>query len=732
MTIANKLDLGEYLNEFSSLLAREKEFILQGDINTHYKYIKALEEVEFTPPKPVKNLDTPLNHLTKQGVLALEDIYEFIKIIDYFAYLKKLPFEGVMRKWLDEITLEEEILECSAYFNKKGEFDIERDETLFGLHQALKRNKEEIKQKLYGITNSSNLQNFLVDRQVHYINREETILVRGGFNNVLKATVVGRSSGGFFYVIPQSVAKLKDNESGIVSKIEEIKYRYCKEISQIFARYRRFLGFVNNAFDRFDHYQARMQLAKSRDLHFVLPQKKQQVHLSEFLHPALKEGVSTEVALDKRVMIVTGVNAGGKTMLLKSILSAVFLSKYLLPMNCNAQKTKIGHFKNIEAIIDDPQSVKNDISTFAGRMVEFSKIFQKSSAIVGVDEIELGTDSDEAASLFRVILAELVKKEITLIVTTHHKRLASLMAGDEQTELVAALYDQKRQSPTYTFLQGAIGKSYAFETAQRYGIPKQVVDQAKEVFGEDKQRLNELIEKSTLLEGELRQKIAKVDRKLENLAVQERELKEQKRTMEHEIEQKIAQMEREYSEAAKLLKGAVNKDQKQKHRALNEAHDKKQKARRHKQKAVPKQEEAELKIGDWVQYNNSKGQILRLDRKKATLEVNGMTLTVKKSALKPVGKPKPKQDINVSVEKGGGFVKLDLHGMRYEEAREELDAFVSNALLHSFDEVFVYHGVGSGALAKMVKEFCKAHPRIKKCEDAAPNQGGVGATVIKF
>ncbi len=135
-----------------------------------------------------------------------------------------------------------------------------------------------------------------------------------------------------------------------------------------------FLKFINKEFDRFDHYQARLFFAKAGDKNFILPNKNNKNRLVEFKHPALHEPKPITIDFSKSVVMITGVNAGGKTMMLKSILSAVLLSKYLLPYNAN-QKTQIGTFKNINAVLDDPQSVKNDISTFAGRMVEFSKLF---------------------------------------------------------------------------------------------------------------------------------------------------------------------------------------------------------------------------------------------------------------------------------------------------------------------------------------------------------------------
>lgn len=731
MSIASRLDLDEYLAKFEACFAREKEYILQGDINNHFRYIKELEKIEFTPPPQINNLDTSLMHLQKQGVLNLDDIYEFIKILNYFSYLKTLEFEGMMHKWLREIVFVHEVIAIGEYFTKKGVFDLHKDSTLYGLDQAYRRNKEEIKHKIYGIANGASLQSYLVDRQVHYQNQQECLLVRGGFNHVLKANIIGRSSGGFFYVVPHSISKLKENQSGILNKIEQIKFAYAKEFSATLSNNLPFLKFINKAFDRFDHYQARVNFAKQNDYNFILPSAKKGVHLSEFLHPALSEGVSSNIVLDKKVMIVTGVNAGGKTMLLKSILAAVFLSKYLLPMRCNAHKTKIGHYRSIEAIIDDPQSVKNDISTFAGRMLEFSKMFHKNGSIVGVDEIELGTDSDEAASLFKVILTKLMHKDITLIVTTHHKRLASLMAAQEEVELVAAIYDKKKQLPTYEFLQGSIGKSYAFETAQRYGIPKAVVSEAKEVFGQDKERLNELIEKSTTLEANLRKKISQADKRLAQLDKKEKELHEKQMQMQLSYQKKLADYEKGYEEAKQVLKDAIKGDQKQKHRALNEA-DKTKKALRQKEQKPQKTVAQTLEIGDWVKYNNSKGVITKLSKNKAFVQIEGMTLQVKKGVLTKVPKPKEKQSISVKVSKESGSVKLDLHGMRYEQAREELENFIATSLLHSFDEVFVYHGVGSGALARMVKEFCKTHPKIQGCEDAPPNLGGVGATIIKL
>ena len=408
------------------------------------------------------------------------------------------------------------------------------------------------------------------------------------------------------------------------------------------------------------------------------------------------------------------------------------MSKYLLPFKCNPAKTEIGHYKSIEAVIDDPQSVKNDISTFAGRMQEFAKLFNKEGAIVGVDEIELGTDSDEAASLFRVMLDELRKKGITFIVTTHHKRLASLMASDDEVELIAALYDEERRMPTYTFLQGSIGKSYAFETAERYGVPVSIVNKAKVVYGEDKDNLNELIEKSTALEREMRMKIAKVDEELAAVEKKKIRLEEEEHKLKESHRKALVTLENRYNAATKKAREALKaKESTEGRRLLNEAHQRKE----FQQKEIKRGEEVPLKEGDKVKYRSHKGELVSVRGKDATIVVDGLKMRVPLSQLKKRGdtpqiklKPKPKE-AKVHVEKSGATVSVKLLGMYADEAIDTVDKFLSDALVNGLSEVQIIHGTGGGVLSKLVTEYLKKHPKIQKFYRMP---GNLGITIVEL
>ena len=732
-TVTQKLDLDNFINNFKSFYARDKDIEMQGDINQHYRYIEALSKIEFPPIKNLPNLDEQLQRIKKQGVLHIDDIYAFVTIVGYFNSLKATTLPEPLSKWIANIDIPEEVNTILLYFTDEGNINPEREPELYDIEKALKQNKSELKDKLYRLAHSSTLKEYLVDTQVHFFNGEETLMVRGGFNRIVKASVVGRTSGGFFYILPQSISHLKEKESALLSRREEVIYRYAQQFSTIFHKYFLFMRFINREYDRFDQYQARVMFARAFDYNFILPSKRKVVRVSEFCHPAIENPKPVNIELNRSVMLITGVNAGGKTMLLKSLLSAVYMSKNLLPFKCNPQKTEVGHFKSIEAVIDDPQSVKNDISTFAGRMVEFAKLFEKNNAIVGVDEIELGTDSDEAASLFRVMLDELRKKGITFIVTTHHKRLASLMSADDDVELIAALYDEERRQPTYTFLQGSIGKSYAFETAERYGVPAVIVEKAKEIYGEDKENLNELIEKSTTLEREMRQKLEKIDKELASVEKKREELESIEERLNEQQRKAIATLENRYNAATKRALEAIKaKESTEGRRLLNEAH--KHKKLSNQAKEVKQPSRRVLQVGDTIKYRSNRGEILTIRNKEATIEVDGLKMRVPLNQLRYLESPtkkvvkKPKSTVNVE-KSNRGAISIKLLGCYADEAIDKLDVFLSDALVAGFSEVEIIHGTGSGVLKKVIIDYLKTYPKLQSFHG---QKGNLGITIVKL
>ena len=320
-----------------------------------------------------------------------------------------------------------------------------------------------------------------------------------------------------------------------------------------------------------------------------------------------------------------------------------------------------------------------------------------------------------------------MERDTRVVITTHHKRLAALMAGNPDVELAAAIYDEAVQRPTYGFLLGSIGKSYAFETARRYGIPPAVVNEARTVYGEDKEKLNELIERSSKLEMEMAGRKEALETELEGAREERLRLRTRRMELEEELDKARKKMEGEYRNAIDLAKQAAKgKEQREIHQKLNEAN------RSYKEIEKPRSDEPRVYVsGDTVRYLGSVCTVVSVKKNEATLDVEGKKVRVAMSQLKPAVKVPEKKKVKLDVSKpASAQVKLDLHGMRGEEAVETLDKFLNDALLAGFSEVLVYHGIGSGRLSRIVKEFLKAHPSVSRYEDAPPNQGGYGATVV--
>lgn len=736
--LANKLDLSPHLEKLSSFLAREKSLFFQGDRAVFANILKELESISLSPLPQLPNLDSQILHLQKYGTLKLNEIYDLSKLLAYFVYLQKLDLSesAALNAMISRIKIPENIIFITNIFDEKGNFKQGIYEEIDSLQLSIKNIKSSVDSALNRLLHSQNLAPFLVDNAIHFVNHYECLLLKSGYKHAISGMVIERSNSGFFYILPDEIITLKERQNALLDSLQEKMYEICKSICEVLHKHWAFFRFINGEFDKLDCIYARSAFAKAYDLSFITSlSKNNEIILKDFCHPILKNPTPINLHFSKQILMITGVNAGGKTMLLKSILGASLMAKFLIPFKCNESISKIPHFKSIIAIIADPQNVKNDISTFAGRMLEVSKTLDSKNILIGIDEVELGTDADEAASLYKVILEYMITQQNSVVLTTHHKNLAAIMANNNQVELLAALYDIKEQKPTFNFLQGSIGKSYAFESALRYGIPLSIIESAKIAYGKDKQRLNELIEKTSEVERnlalkgkELESKIAIYESKIANA----NEFIESKNK---EIQSFKAKLESSYNEAKMTLKNALKhiEDSKQIHKAFNKANEILDSAPKLESKLLNKKTFA---INDRVKCKNLNGTITAIQNEIYFITCdNGIKLKanlseIEHSSVKNLSK---KLNSRISYSKPtSALASLDLHGKRGDEAIELLDVFLSNAILAGYDSVLVYHGIGSGILSKLIKQYLLNHPKIASFEDAPANQGGFGAKIIKL
>jgi len=319
-------------------------------------------------------------------------------------------------------------------------------------------------------------------------------------------------------------------------------------------------------------------------------------------------------------------------------------------------------------------------------------------------------------------------KKNRIVITTHHKRLASLLAQNEEVELLAAVYDEKKEKPTFEFIKGTIGKSYAFETAKRYGIPLNIINKARSEYSEDLEKLDILIEKTAKAEFEYNQKLKELNNELENVKLLKESLIRQKEEFNEKLEKEREKLLKEYNEAIKKAKEAI------KAKSISDAHRKLNEANKIKSKIKIKKEEInkEFKIGDVVKYGKNVGEIIDIKGKNALIEFDGKKLWINKNSLSPYLAPVKKTSKIIKPKPIKVDIKLDLHGLRLEEALEKVEKYLNDAALTGLEEVLIYHGLGKGILAKGVTELLKNHPLVKEFKDAPPHMGGYGAKLVKL
>ena len=747
-----KLGLEDFFIAFSKFFRRnifDKDrdeimlYVLNMPDSKSLKLLVANLETTFISLPNVDILDSDLKSLAKGGDISLKSIFHIIKIVKCFSDLKQR--DDISNKYLLEyintFVFPKEILNLISLFNLSDErvsielcddisyLKLDSHSEILELYKSLEARIKDKSKELNAAINSTLLQEYLIDRQIHYNNGNLCLLARAGYSSCIEAKVIARSANGYFYIVPLVLERIQSQIYTLLDKIESQLLQLRKMYSKILRTHISFVSYINRQFDLIDNAYARVEFARSNNYEFV-KNISNEIILKDYAHPSLNNPVPISLCFDKSLLMITGVNAGGKTMLLKSILSVLFCSNMCIPMKINATHSSLPSIDDIFIIAQDPQDSKNDISTFSGRIGQIATFLNKKHFILGIDEIEIGTDSGEAASLYKVILDRFLENNTKIIITTHHKHLASLMSENKAVQLIAAMYDYKQMKPTFEFTEG-IGKSYAMECAMRYGIPAHLIELAKKLHGESANNLERLIDESNEIILKNRLESIKLEKLKEELEQSKKHIEAQKDSLREEFNRESLALKRHYNEAIKEIKMLAKQSSKDSkaniHRMLN-------KANHVKNEFVVKQDSKNNKTfskNDWVIYHNKIYKITDLSNNTCNLESqNGFKLkSISTSLLKPAKKPNENTTFTL-VADIKPTTKIDLHGMTREEALESLELFLNNAIMARFSEVLVVYGLGNGILKRMVRDFLDKCKYIRGYTDAPADSGGSGASVV--
>ena len=640
--------------------------------------------------------------------------------------------------------------------NEGGFVESFASEKLAKIRRRIQENEHQVREILQDLLKSK--ADMLADAVIASRNGRNVLPVKNTYRNRIAGVVHDISaSGNTVYIEPRAVVNLNEE---IANHRADERYEIIQILEELSDTLRPHAAEIaNNAWiiGHLDLIKAKYRFM--RDCKAVVPEvsSNRSIQLLQLRHPLIENAVANDLHFteDLTEIVITGPNTGGKTIMLKTLGLAQIMAQSGLPILADPG-SRVGIFSQVFADIGDEQSIEQSLSTFSSHMTNIVSILHQvdTASLILLDELGAGTDPQEGAGLAIAILEDLRLRGIKTMATTHYPELKAYGIETAGVQNASMEFDTASLRPTYRFMQGVPGRSNAFEIARRLGLSETIIQDAMKMTDTDN-NVNQIIEKLEAQTLESRKRLDTIQeveqenlkfnralRKLYNELTRERETELNKA---REEAKEIVDMA--LSESDRILQGLHAKSQLKPHEIIEAKAQLKKLAPEtvdlSKNKVLKKAKKARApKVGDEIlviSYGQRGTLVKQLKdgRWEAQVGLIKMTLEEKEfnliKAEKEATQPKKRQ-VNVVKRSNtsGPRARLDLRGKRYEEAMQELDGFIDQALLNNMAQVDIIHGIGTGVIREGVSKYLRRNKHVKSFEYAPQNAGGSGATIVTF
>ncbi|WP_353683799.1 endonuclease MutS2 [Thermodesulfovibrio sp. 3907-1M] len=612
------------------------------------------------------------------------------------------------------------------------------------IRKQIKITEERIKQKLEEIINRPNIQVFLQDRFITKRNNRWVIPVRMDSKGQVAGIVHDVSrSGETAFIEPAEITALskKLEELLIEQRVEEI--RILKEVS---FEIHQISDALEREFKLLIYLDKMLSIYKfSRKFNAHAPQltKEITINLIDARHPILmlsRDVVPLQIELrNKKVLVITGPNAGGKTVTLKTVglLTAMAISG--LPIPASPSST-VPFVKSIYVDFYHEDSIEEHLSSFAAHIVTLKKIVENanSDSLVLLDEIGTNTDPEEGSALACAILEELKDRGVFTFATTHLSKVKIFATTNEDIEIASMLFDEKTMSPLYKLSIGSLTPSYALQIAQKYGFPEKLIKRAYELKGSQDKEIYKLMKELEEAKAEYNKRLDEIE-KIKNSVITEKE------RLEKEISFASEKKKRIIEEAKIEAHNMIMKLKKE----INILHEEAKKADRKKLKEIslkiselskqllPQEIRVpeNIQIGDAVKVKTLEltGKVAFIEDKKVKIKTDKMFVEAKIEELEKIEPEQTEEKSNISfIQVEEITTKLDIRGLRVDESVPLIEKFLNKLSLSEASSGVIIHGVGKGILRNFVRDYLKEHPLVKSLRKGNADEGGDAVTVVEI
>ncbi|WP_419701621.1 endonuclease MutS2 [Mucilaginibacter sp. NFX135] len=730
-------------NEFKNILVNDAALPIHHFFDIKTLANKARIEGVFLSEEEFYQVQTSLQ--TVFAVIAYfserEGLYPNLE-----ALFEHLPIEKAILKKID------------AVIDAKGKIRPNASRELNEITLGIAKAEQEARKKIDQIFKAASGSGWTADGSLTVRDGRLCIPLLAENKRKLKGFIHDESaSGQTVYMEPEEVFTLNN-------RVRDLEFERRREIVKILTAltdelrpYTPLLLSYHGLLTKLDFVRAKALFAI--DIEAEMPQVVNEARLKLYnaRHPLLflnfkaeqKTVVPLNVHIDEgtRIIVVSGPNAGGKSVCMKTVglLQMMVQAGLLIPA---AEASVVGVFKQLFVDIGDDQSIESDLSTYSAHLSKMKTFVEdaNSKTLILIDEFGTGTDPQFGGPIAEAVLESLNQKKVRGMVTTHYSNLKIFASNTEGIENASMLFNNVEMKPLYQLEIGKPGSSYAFEIAQKIGLPANVLNLAKNKISEGQKKVDTLLvdlerEKREIFET--KQKLDKQQRRVNELQTENEKLKsyldENKKVL---IKEAKDQAKNIILNANKLVENTISEIKssnadKEVTRALRENLNtelKKNTVKVEPVKPNPATDE-ELKPGDWVKLTDSEttGQIIELIKDNVVIAIGDLRTVAKRKRVVKVSKSSVPKDIrrnfNSHTNDLASFSpEIDVRGMRTEDALHAIEKLFDRALMMGFNNLKIIHGKGDGILRKMIRQYLKKYDQVDRLEDEHADRGGDGIT----
>jgi DNA mismatch repair protein MutS2 len=746
-------------------------FLIQSRLAEVLELKEILETSGDIPTGGLKDIEEVLRRLEVEGsILSVQELVDIYKQIDlckglkrFFQKLKVVEVPRLQEK-ISKLstlkTLEKEILQA---INPKGEILDRASPTLTDIRKQLREVRERVKGVLEHLLHREELQPIFQEQFITLRNGRYVLLIKSDYKHRLRGIIHDQSQSRMTYFFePLEVIGLNNEINILMGEEREEEYRVLADLSNRVRGERQNLWADFEILGELDLLYAMAKL--SILLKGVMPilNEDGKLDLREARNPSLslqkEHGV---VPIDLRMgdgiktLILSGANAGGKTVALKTLGLLTLMVQSGLPIPV-ADGSEAAVFEDVLAVIGDEQNIEENLSTFSSHLLHLNQILARTGprSLILLDELGVGTHASEGCALAMGFLDRFRESGASVVVTTHFDRLKAYGYLHPDVENVAVQFDEGTLEPKYTLLYGSSGLSNAFLVAEKMGISGKVLERARHHKEGGDQEFSRILEALEKLRNDTEKERGQLQKLKEEAGQERHRLKELIEGIKKKRQEIFFQAEERARKAAQKVEEDLRewirqwKEEKTDLKALRLSVPHKE-IQEMKEKFFPplrgkgsQRALGGLRVGDHVnilslrslgivteiEESSNQVEILTEKAKVKTSFSDIVRVTGEEGRIKeiPKGQPPPAKEAE------GIPSQLNVIGLTVEDALPEVDKFIDQALLHGLEKVLIIHGVGSGRLRDAIGKYLGGHQGVKGFAPGESMRGGRGITVVEL